>query len=102
RARGVAELLGHVEEVVDRAPARVGDELRRVAGEVPLEELEDAVRILEGLVLLRRLPVLEPAAGAAVSGLLPFRRLPGGGLRLHPLVLPGQIGRASCRERVSV
>jgi hypothetical protein len=35
------------------------DELRRVAGEVALEDLEDAARVLQGLVELWRLAVLE-------------------------------------------
>ena len=55
---------------LDAAAAGLGDELRRVAAVVLLQELEDAARVLERRVLLRRLAVLEPAAVAAVARLL--------------------------------
>ena len=66
-ARRLADRLAVVHELLDRAAARLGHELGRVAREVLLQELEDTARMLEGRVLLRRLAVLEPAAVAAVA-----------------------------------
>jgi hypothetical protein len=55
-AAGVTrECFGHVNEVVDAAPAHIGDELGRVALIVPLQDLEDAARVMERLVFGRRL-----------------------------------------------
>ena len=56
-----------------------------------LQQLEDAARVLQRLVLLRRLAVFEFAAVGAV-GLLAFGfphvAFAGRGRLLHPLVLP--------------
>src|SRR5437762_575836 len=65
-ARVGDEGLADLEEVVDRATARLRDELGRVARVVTLEDLEDAPRVLHLRVLLGRLPVVEAAAVAAV------------------------------------
>ena len=57
-----------------------------------LQELEDAARVLERRVDLRRLAVLELAAVGAVGLLADDRALlalAAGGVHLHPLVLPG-------------
>src|SRR5579871_984284 len=81
------ERLRHLDEVVDRAAARLRDELRRVPRVVPLEDLEDAARMHKRRVLRRRLAVREPFAAAAVTGLLAGRRAARAG-DLHPLVHP--------------
>ena len=49
--RVVAELLRDQQELLDGAAARVGDELRRVARVVALEDLEDAARMLQRVVV---------------------------------------------------
>src|SRR5919204_3611498 len=74
-SRVVADRLAVVEELLDRATARLRDELRCVARVVLLQELEDASRVLERLVLGRRLAVLQAAAVAAVARLLTAGRL---------------------------
>ena len=50
---------GHREEVLGRAAADLGHEFRRVALEVPADELEHAALVLHGLVDLGRLTALE-------------------------------------------
>src|SRR5205807_1254745 len=60
RARPIASRVGAQclrdgRELLRRAAARLGDELRRVARKVTLEDLEDAARMLQRLVLLGRL-----------------------------------------------
>src|SRR4029079_6668743 len=42
--------LGDVEELLPRDAADLLDDLRRVAGEVPLEDLVDAARVLQRLL----------------------------------------------------
>jgi len=72
-ATGVlAQLLGDVEEVALGAAAGVGDELRRVARVVALEDLEDAARMLERLVFGGRLAVRETASLPAVPACSPL------------------------------
>src|SRR5213076_2833708 len=66
----VAHLLAVPEELLDRASARLCDELGRVAGVVPLQDLEDAARVLERLVFLRRLAMVQMGAAAALTDLL--------------------------------
>ena len=52
---GVGEdRLGDLEERLPRAAGRPLDHLRRVAAEVALDDLEDAARVLQRLVALRR------------------------------------------------
>ena len=77
RARPLAagvlrERLGDREEVLDGAAARLGDELGRVALVVPLQELEDAARMLSVGILGRRLAVASAAAVPAVPDCVPF------------------------------
>ena len=48
--------LGHLRERLRLDAADLGDHLRRVAGEVPLEHLEDAARVLQRLVALAASP----------------------------------------------
>ena len=43
----VAEQLGDADELLGRAAADLGDDLGRVAGEVPPEDLQDAARVLQ-------------------------------------------------------
>ena len=97
-AAGVpADLLAVPDELFDRAAARVGDELRRVARVVALQELEDAARVLQRLVGLRRLAVIEMRTAAALADLLALvvlrvlealLALARGAVRLHALVAP--------------
>ena len=50
-AAGVgAQQFRHPHQLLRRAAAHLGDDLRRVAGEVALEDLEDAARVLQGRV----------------------------------------------------
>ena len=96
-AAGVARPgLGHLEERLRGDAADARHHLRGVAGEVPLQDLEDAARVLEGLVALGmavhadavRL-VLERAGG------LPLHRVVLALLAvgLLPRVLPAAAGR---------
>src|SRR5207249_3192686 len=71
------------------------DQLRRVAAIMLLQELENAARVPERLIFLRRLAVAEAAAVAAVAGLftagrralLALARCP---VHLHPRVPPAR------------
>src|SRR5581483_1788632 len=74
-SRVPTERLRDVEEVADAAAARLRDELRRVAGEMALEDLEDAPWVLQRQVFLGRLALLGHRAAAAVSRLLALREL---------------------------
>src|SRR3569623_1695991 len=56
--------LGDLQDRLRVEAADLGDHLRRVAGVVPLEHLEDAARVLQGLVALR----LDPHGRAAAGG----------------------------------
>ena len=80
-ARVVAQRLGHLEELLARDAADLLDHLRRVAGEVALEDLEDAARVLQRRVLVGRLAVRELAAVRAVRLLarVAAARVAGGG-----------------------
>ena len=64
-----------LEELLARDAARLLDELGGVAGEVPAQELVDAARVLQGLVVMRRLAVLQRAAVRAVRRLARRRPL---------------------------
>src|SRR2546423_9314815 len=99
RARPIAprvrdQRLAYLDEVVDGAAARLGDELRRVALVMPLEDLQDAARVLHRGILGGRLAVVEPAAVPAVARRLALRRLEallalaGRAVDLHALVHP--------------
>jgi hypothetical protein len=65
-ARVAAQRLGDGFELCDGAAARLRDDVGRVAGVVPLEDLEDAARVLERFVAFRRVAVAHPAAVRAV------------------------------------
>src|SRR5204862_7171686 len=71
----VAQRLAHLEELLARDPAGLLDELGGVAREVLAQELVDAARVLEGLVVVRRLAVLQRAPVRAVRGLAGGRPL---------------------------
>src|SRR5207245_859442 len=73
-SRILRDRLAVVDELLGRATARLRDELRRVALVVLLQDLEDAARVLQRVVLLRRLAVLEGGAVTAVACLLALRR----------------------------
>jgi hypothetical protein len=92
-ARVVAHRIADPQEEVLGDAAHLLNHLRGVAGVVPLQDLEDAAGVLEGLVHLRGLAVLEGAA-LRVVGLLagrPALLAPSGrALSLHALVLPGR------------
>ena len=47
-------VVGDFQERVARTPGRALDHLRRVAAEMPLDDLEDAARVLQRLVTRRR------------------------------------------------
>ena len=66
-SRVLRDRLAVVDELLGRATARLRDELRRVALVVLLQDLEDAARVLQRVVLLRRLAVLEGGAVTAVA-----------------------------------
>jgi hypothetical protein len=68
-SRVVAQRLADLEELLARDAAGLLDELGCVAGEVLAQQLVDAARVLEGLVVVRRLAVLERAPVGAVGGL---------------------------------
>src|SRR5262249_31579898 len=92
-AAGVpAKRLGHAHEVLGRAAADLGDDLGRVPAIVLLQELEDAARVSERRIRLRRVTVLERATVRAVAGLLAGRRpqlaLSCGGVDAQAGVLP--------------
>ena len=89
-ARVGAQRLGHLEELVLGDAAHLLDQLGRVAGEVALEQLEDAAGVLQGGV---GLPCGLPRRGRRAVGLAAAgRRLLGGRPRAggHALVLPGR------------
>src|SRR5581483_4044362 len=65
-ARAVADRARDVQELLDAAAARVGDELGRVARVVALQDLEHAARVLQRVVGFRRVAVREPAAVASM------------------------------------
>ena len=81
-----------------RAAARVGDELRRVARVVALQDLEDAARVLQRVVLSGGFAVREAAAVRRRGRLLALRvrrleallALAGGAVHLRARVLPGR------------
>src|SRR5205823_6150342 len=86
-ARVRAQRLGDLEEGGSRDAAGLLDHLRRVAAEVPLQELEDAARVLERVVDVGRLSTRE---AAPVGTMRLFSRgrglaLAGGRLGLHAL-----------------
>src|SRR3712207_2809036 len=58
--------LGDLEERLLLHAAGLGDHLRRVAGEVPLEDLEDAPRVLQRLVPLGLGPQRRTAGARSV------------------------------------
>ncbi len=98
RARALAagvlgEGLRHAQEVLLRHAAHLGDELRCVAGEVALEDLEHAARVLEGLVALGLgLHGRAARTGLLGAGRLVLLRLLGGGG-------PGRAGRGRASRR---
>ena len=94
----VAQGLGDLAEQLLRDPTGALDHLRRVAGVVPLQQLEDAARVLERLVAVRRAGVLEAAAEGCPAGAV---LLTLGGVRL---ALPGDAVASkpsNCQDEVS-
>src|SRR4029078_12292092 len=89
-SRVVGVRLGDQRDLLRGATAELGDELGRVAREVPLQHLEDAARMLQRLVFGRRLPLREGRGWGAVPDGVALELLApaGGGLHRHALVLP--------------
>src|SRR6185437_3023208 len=86
-ARVGADGLGHLQEDLFRRAADLLDKLWRVARVVALENLEDAVRVLQRLVARRRPTCL--ARGAMRVALTSHRlMMPGGGWHILAFVAP--------------
>src|SRR4029077_13067166 len=91
-ARIFRHQLADPREDFRRYPAGLLDHLRRVAGEMPLQHLEDAPRVLQCLVPVR-VPVRRGAAGAVR---LAARGLADLAVR-GPVVLLGTVPVPGCR-----
>ena len=82
-ARVGAQRLGHLEEALARDAADLLDHLRRVAGEVPLQDLEDAARVLqrESIAAARRARAPRLRRRGPARPTLPCSRWPAAGAR---------------------